>query len=98
MKVIHPEEPFMKTLLACCALAFVAGCATDGNIQYAKADCKIVPITTASVAGGKQRPASSLDQRQAEMALATSEYRRSQLAQHGRVGNNVEEALYECNR
>lgn len=88
----------MKILLALSALALAAGCATDGNTQYAKADCKIVPITTASVAGGKQRPVSSLEQRQAEMALGTSEYRRTQLAQQGRFGNNVEEALYDCNR
>lgn len=88
----------MKTLLALSALALAAGCATDGNTQYAKADCKIVPITTASVAGGKTRPVSSLEQRQAEMALGTSEYRRTQLAQRGRFGNNVEEALYDCNR
>jgi len=88
----------MKVLLALSALALAAGCATDGNTQYAKADCKIVPITTASVAGGKTRPASSLEQRQAEMALATSEYRRTQLAQRGRFGNNVEEALYDCNK
>jgi hypothetical protein len=87
----------MKTLLALCAAAVLAaGCATDGNTQYAKADCKVVPVTTASVAGGKTRPVSSLEQRQAEMALATSEYRRTQLAQNGRFGNNVEDALYDC--
>lgn len=88
----------MKTLLALTALALAAGCATDGNTQYTMADCKIVPITTASVAGGKTRPASSLEQRQAEMALGTSEYRRTRLAERGRFGNNVEEALHDCNR
>jgi hypothetical protein len=88
----------MKTLLALSALALAAGCATDGNTQYAKADCKVVPITTASVGGGKTRPASSLEQREAEMALGTSQYRREQLARNGPFGNNVEEALYNCNR
>ena len=86
----------MKTLIAIAALALAAGCATEGNPRYAKADCKVVPITTASVAGGKTRPVSSLDQRQAEMALGTSEYRMRQLRDQGRFGNNVEEALYDC--
>lgn len=88
----------MKILLALSALALVAGCATDGNTQYAKADCKIVPITTASVAGGKTRPATSLEQREAEMALGTSQYRREQLYRYGQFGNNVEEAMYDCDR
>ncbi len=88
----------MKTLIALCALALAAaGCATtEGNPKYARADCKIVPITTASVGGGKQRPVSSLDQRQAEMALGTSDYRMRQLREQGRFGNNVEEALHDC--
>jgi hypothetical protein len=87
----------MKNLIAISALALAAaGCATQGNTQYAKADCKIAPITTASVAGGKPRPATSLQQREAEMALGTSQYRREQLARHGQFGNNVEEALYNC--
>ena len=86
----------MKSLIALSVLALAAaGCATQGNPQYAKADCKVVPITTASVAG-KPRPATSLEQRQAEMALGTSEYRQRQLAQNGRFGNNVEEALENC--
>jgi hypothetical protein len=89
----------MKTLLAVSALALAAaGCATEGNQQYAKAECKVVPITTASVAGGKTRPASSLEQREAEMALGTSEYRFRELNRYGRFGNNVEEALYNCDR
>jgi hypothetical protein len=89
----------MKTLIALCALALAAGCATtDANTQYARNDCKIAPITTASVAGGKQRPVSSLERREAEMALASSDYRFRQLRERGYVGNNVEEALQDCNR
>jgi hypothetical protein len=88
----------MKLLLALSVLALAAGCATEGNPQYAKADCKIAPVTTASVAGGKARPASSLERREAEMALATSQYRMSELHNYGRYGNNVEDALYDCNR
>lgn len=87
----------MKSLIAVSVLALAAaGCATEGNKQYAKAECKVVPITTASVAGGKTRPASSLEQRQAEMALGTSQYRREQLYRQGQFGNNVEDALYDC--
>jgi hypothetical protein len=90
----------MKTLIAVAALALaVAGCATtEGNPQYAKAECKIAPITTLSAAGGKTRPVSSLDQRQAEMWLGTSEYRMRLLREQGRFGNNVEDALYNCDR
>lgn len=89
----------MKTLVALTTLVLAAaGCATDGNTQYAKAECKVVPITTASVAGGKTRPASSLEQREAEMALGTSEYRMRLLRERGQFGNNVEEALYNCDR
>ena len=78
---------------AAAALA-AAGCATQGD-TYAKADCKVAPITTAS-ATGKARPVDSLERRAAEMDLATSQYRRDQLARNGYVGNNVEEALRDC--
>lgn len=89
----------MKTLIAVSALALAAaGCATEGNPKYAKAECKIAPITTLSAAGGKTGPVSSLDQRQAEMWLGTSEYRMRLLREQGRFGNNVEEALYNCDR
>jgi hypothetical protein len=89
----------MKHLVILGVLALsAAACATDGNTntQYAKRDCKVAPITTASVAGGKTRPPTSLEQRQAEMALGTSEYRQRELNRVGRFGNNVEEALYDC--
>jgi hypothetical protein len=88
----------MKMLLVFSALAAlgIAGCATQGDTQYAKADCKVAPITTASAAGGRSRPVDSLRQREAEMQLATSDYRRSQLSRNGMVNNNVEDLLHDC--
>jgi hypothetical protein len=88
----------MKKLLAVSALAALvaAGCATQGD-YVAQADCKIAPITTASYAG-KPKPASSIEQRYAEMQLASTDYRRRQLAERGRVNNTVEDALYDCDK
>jgi hypothetical protein len=84
----------MKVPIAVAVLALgAAGCATQEATQYAKADCKIVPMTTA---GGKGRPATALEMRQAEMDLAASRYRQQQLAQHGQIGNTVEDALRDC--
>lgn len=87
----------MKHLLAISAVAILAGgCATQGD-YVAKADCKVAPITTASYAG-KPKPASSIEQRYAEMQLASTDYRLRQLAERGRVNNTVEEALYDCDK
>ncbi len=87
----------MKHLLALSAFAViaVAGCASQGDAQLAKADCKIAPITTASVAGGKPKQVDRLSQRQAEADLRSSSYRRSRLAD---PFSNVEEALRDCDR
>ena len=88
----------MKRLLLLATLA-AAGCATPGdNVQVAKAECKIAPITTASIAGVKPRPVDPLDQRWAEMQLASSDYRFQQLQRRGLVNNNIEEALRDCDR
>jgi hypothetical protein len=88
----------MKTLLcfsAACLLA--AGCASDPGAQYARAECKVAPITTSgSVHAGKSRPVNSLEQRYAEMQLASTQYRRDNLARNGPYPNNVEEALRDC--
>ena len=63
----------------------------------AAADCKVVPITTASAAGARPRRVDPLDQRWAEMQLASSDYRMRRLQQPlGAVNNNVEEALRDC--
>jgi hypothetical protein len=87
----------MKNLLAASALAMIAaGCATAGD-QVAAAECKIAPITLASSVG-KARPVSPLEQRYAEMQLASTDYRMRLLARNGLVNNNVEDALRDCDR
>ncbi|MEO5676213.1 MAG: hypothetical protein ABIQ84_01585 [Usitatibacter sp.] len=85
----------MKAVIALCTFALLAGCATRGE-QVAAVDCKIYPITTASAAGGTPR-VNSLEQRHAEMQLATSDYRMRNLRQNGYNMNNVEDALRDCN-
>jgi uncharacterized lipoprotein YajG len=95
MEAIPKGAPAMKKLLVASAITVLAaGCATQAD-QYAQADCKVAPITTASAAG-KVKPASSIEQRYAEMQLASTDYRYRQLAQRGRAGNNVEDALQDC--
>jgi hypothetical protein len=89
----------MKSMLAlCAAAAFAAGCASQGDVQVAQADCKITPITTASVAGGKPRNVDSIQRSRAEADLATSSYRFRNLQRNGLAMNNVEDALRDCNR
>ena len=86
----------MKRLLLLATFA-VAGCATSGdNVQLAKAECKVAPITTASIAGARPRAVDRLDQRWAEMQLASSDYRFQQLRRHGPANNNIEDALRDC--
>ena len=86
----------MKTFLAISALALLAaGCATTADTQVAQSDCKVAPITTASVTG-RYRPADRLEQRHAEMQLGTSDYRYRNLDSRGHAMNNVEEALRDC--
>lgn len=75
-----------------------AGCASTGEpTQVAAADCRVVPITTASAAGRAPR-VDPIEQRFAEMQLANSGYRQAQLAQRGLHANAVEDALRDCNR
>jgi len=88
----------MKMLVAAAALVLAAGCAHQPHAQVAQAECKIVPVTTASIAGGKPRNVHPLEQRHAEMQLGTSQYRMAQLQSHGMAFNNVEEALRDCYR
>jgi hypothetical protein len=76
----------------------LAGCASPGDTQVAAADCKVVPITTASAAGRAPRNVSPIEQRWAEMQLAGTDYRRRQLQERGMIDNNVEQALRDCNR
>ena len=86
----------MRTILALCATAAVAaGCAASPD-QVAAVDCRVHPITTASAAGVRKPQTDSLEQRYAEMQLATSDYRFRNLRQNGYNMNNVEDSLREC--
>ena len=85
--------------LAFLVLLGAAACAQmePDTSPVARADCKVAPITTASAAGGRPRQVDRLDQRWAEMQLASSDYRMRRLQQPlGAVNNNVEEALRDC--
>src|SRR3954451_5433002 len=89
----------LPKLCATCLLATAAaGCATpeQQNLAVARADCRIAPITTASATGSKPRRVDPMDQRYAEMQLATSDYRMKRLQQPLGAMNNVEDALREC--
>jgi hypothetical protein len=88
----------MKMLIIAAAAVVAAGCATTEPVHVAQAECKIVPITTASAAGRAPRNIHPLEQRHAEMQLATSPYRMAQLQSHGMAFNNVEDALRDCRR
>jgi hypothetical protein len=83
----------MKRLivLAPAALLVLAGCATDPNARYARADCKVAPLSSSFGAPKRVDP---LAQKQAEMDLASSSYRMRNLNRPG--FNNVEEALRDC--
>jgi hypothetical protein len=88
--------PLIVSALAAVALA---GCAQmqDGGQQYAKAECKVKPITTTSPTDGKTRQAVSPErERMAQMELAHTQYRAQQLQRQGLANNNVEDALYGC--
>jgi hypothetical protein len=89
----------MKIPACLCAVSLVlAGCATQGDANVAQAECKVAPITTASLSpyGGKAKPVSPLEQRYAEMQLASTQYRRDNLARNGLAPNLVEDALRSC--
>src|SRR4051812_37902956 len=86
----------MRTLAILIALG-AAGCAhLDSETPLAAADCRVAPITTASAAGVRPRKADPLDQRYAEMQLASSDYRMRRLQQPLGAMSNVEDALREC--
>ena len=91
----------MRIVILTSSLALaLAGCATTGEytqVAQANPNCKVYPIETATIAGGKPR-ADSLRQREAQMWLGTSDYRFRTLARDGPAFNNLEEALRECNR
>lgn len=88
----------MKPIFVLSALALaLGGCATEGDIQLAQAECKVYPITTASVTGNKPK-VDPIGQRAAQADLGTSSYRFRNLARNGPAGNNIEDILRDCNR
>ena len=87
----------MRTVFTLSALALVlAGCASYGDGQYAKADCKVAPITTYSATGNRPSRVDELAQKDAEMQLATTEFRRRELVRQGLPNNTIEQALRDC--
>ena len=76
----------------------LAGCASSGDTRLASADCKVMPLTTASATGRAPKNVSPIEQRWAEMQLANSEYRQRQLQERGMIDNTVEQALRDCQR
>jgi uncharacterized lipoprotein YajG len=86
----------MKSLFIVVSVAALAGCASYGDEQYAKAECKVVPMTTASATGVRTSRVDSLASKDAQLQASTSEYRRREYAARGMVNNNIEEALRDC--
>lgn len=87
----------MKILLALSVAALAAAaCATTAeNDQYAQNDCKVAPVVTTGE--GSRSRVSHLDQRYAEMQLATSDYRLRQLQRNPAYAtNNLEQSLQDC--
>jgi hypothetical protein len=87
-----------KTPVILAVALAASGCAASGDPKVAEADCRVVPMTTAGATGRAPRSLSPIEQRAAEMDLARSEYRRRQLEERGIPGNNVEDALRDCDR
>lgn len=85
----------MKSLFAVSALLIAAGCAGPGDTRVASAGCKVYPVTTASATGVRKPNVSALEQRHAEMQLASSDYRMRQLRERG-LDSTTEDALRDC--
>jgi hypothetical protein len=86
----------MRILLALSAAALaLAACSTTEEARYARNDCRVGPVvTTGPSATGR---VSHLDQRYAEMQLATSDYRFRNLQRDPSYAtNNVEQGLAGC--
>ncbi|HUP30520.1 MAG TPA: hypothetical protein VM122_10140 [Usitatibacter sp.] len=88
----------MKRLFSLAAIAALGGCATTpDNMQLADASCKVAPLQVGRLSGtNRPQRVDPLDQRWAEMQLASSDYRFRALARNGAYGSNVEEALRDC--
>ena len=89
-----------KPALFALSVLALAGCATPGetDTRMASADCKVMPITTASTSGRAAKNVSGIEQRWAEMQLASTDYRQRQLQERGMFDNNIEQALRDCQR
>jgi hypothetical protein len=85
----------MRIAIAVTTLAMVAGCAAGPDTQLAAVDCKVYPATTGSAAGRAPK-VSPIEQRYAEMQLASSDYRMRNLRRNGYLQNNVEDSLRDC--
>ena len=86
----------MKSLLViACGSALVLAACADQPTYTAQADCKAAPVTAQAAAGGKPRM-NELDQRMAEMQLATSGYRQAQRERNPGYENNIERTLQDC--
>ena len=86
----------MKILLAtACGSALVLAACADQPTYTAQAECKTAPVTAQAAAGGKPRM-NELDQRMAEMQLATSNYRQVQRERNPGYENNIERTLQDC--
>jgi hypothetical protein len=83
----------MKLLIAAVPFVAVLGCAGP-EARLAQADCRIAPITTASLAG-KAKRVDPLERRMAEMHLGSTELRRRHL-DRGPYEGLVEESLRDC--
>jgi uncharacterized lipoprotein YajG len=88
----------MKAFSLLAATLLAAGCATqDVQVAQAPTTCKVAPITTASATDSSaKKSVSPIRQREAEMDLASSQYRMQQLNRNGIFNNNVEDALRNC--
>jgi hypothetical protein len=88
----------MKILLPLCVAALAASaCASTEYDQYAQNDCRVAPVVTTGE--GSRSRVSHLDQRYAEMQLATSDYRLRELQRNPAYAtNNLEQSLQGCAR
>ena len=88
----------MNRFLALAAIAALGGCAsTPDNMQLADASCKVAPLQVGRLSGtSRPQRVDPLDQRWAEMQLASSDYRLRALARNGPYNSTVEEALRDC--
>ena len=91
-----PGGRAMKILVALSTSALaLAACASNDDARYAENDCRVAPVVTTGP--GASSRVSHLDQRYAEMQLATSDYRMRNLQRDPSYAtNNIEQGLNGC--